>query len=438
MFARIGRTTTELNLREGPGLNYTILTKLPEGTRLTVKAVEEPWIQVAALNWEGYVHQDYVEFPLTAKTTVAVGVRESPGEQAALVNALFEDTLLLTFQEEDGWLPVIALGQPGYIPTDTLIYPRVAKTTGHVNLRIGSGTEHRILEMLPPETQIHVWREEGEWFYVADTTMSGYLHRDFVGFEDQEKPKDAVVTEHESAVPVDVTLEPADSEKLYPASGAGKTEQQVAGIWNRLGGLLKPLADSLKIDPAVTVAVLAVESGGRGFGSDGRMIIRFENHIFYQRWGKEHEDVYRQHFTFSADKSWTEHQWRPSADQPWKTFHGNQAAEWEILEFACTLDDTAAKLSISMGGPQIMGFNYASLGYGSVQQMFDAFAASERAQVMGLFDFIQGRTTPSRRVTALQALDFTEFAKLYNGPGQAETYGNLIRGCYEAFHKLKP
>jgi uncharacterized protein YgiM (DUF1202 family) len=45
MFARIGRTTTELNLREGPGLNYTILTKLPEGTRLTVKAVEEPWIQ---------------------------------------------------------------------------------------------------------------------------------------------------------------------------------------------------------------------------------------------------------------------------------------------------------------------------------------------------------------------------------------------------------
>ncbi len=104
---------------------------------------------MAALNWEGYVHQDYVEFPLTAKTTVAVGVRESPGEQAALVNALFEDTLLLTFQEEDGWLPVIALGQPGYIPTDTLIYPRVAKTTGHVNLRIGSGTEHRILEMLP-------------------------------------------------------------------------------------------------------------------------------------------------------------------------------------------------------------------------------------------------------------------------------------------------
>ena len=109
MFARIGRTTTELNLREGPGLNYTILTKLPEGTRLTVKAMEEPWIQVAALNWEGYVHQDYVEFPLTAKTTVAVGVRESPGEQAALVNALFEDTLLLTLQEEDGWLPVIAL-----------------------------------------------------------------------------------------------------------------------------------------------------------------------------------------------------------------------------------------------------------------------------------------------------------------------------------------
>jgi hypothetical protein len=37
----------------------------------------------------------------------------------------------------------------------------------------------------------------------------------------------------------------------------------------------------LCIDAAIAVAVLAVEAGGRAFGGDGRMIIRLENHIFY-------------------------------------------------------------------------------------------------------------------------------------------------------------
>ncbi len=38
-----------------------------------------------------------------------------------------------------------------------------------------------------------------------------------------------------------------------------------------------------------------------------------------------------------------------------------------------------------------MGFNHALTGFESPGQMFDAFAASERYQVLALFDFIGGR-----------------------------------------------
>ena len=113
----------------------------------------------------------------------------------------------------------------------------------------------------------------------------------------------------------------------------------------------------------------------------------------------------------------------------------DQDGEWEVFDFACTLDDTAARLSISMGGPQIMGFNYAALGYASVQQMFDAFAASERNQVVGFFDFVRSRGEEA--IQKLQGSDFVGFARFYNGSGQAEYYGSLIRRAYEAYRRLR-
>ncbi len=230
-------------------------------------------------------------------------------------------------------------------------------------------------------------------------------------------------------------LEPPAEQRIAVTPNLSGTERQVALTWNRLGGLLQTWADQLAIDPGVAVAVLTVESGGRPFGPDGRMTIRFENHIFYSRWGQHHPDAFARHFVFNSDHRWKDHQWRPAPGQPWRTFHGNQNSEWQVLDFACTLNDTAARLSISMGGPQIMGFNYAAVGYASVQQMFDAFAASERNQVAGFFDFVRSRGKDAIRT--LQDLKFEGFARFYNGPGQAAAYGRLIRQTYEAYHRLR-
>jgi hypothetical protein len=90
-----------------------------------------------------------------------------------------------------------------------------------------------------------------------------------------------------------------------------------------------------------------------------------------------------------------------------------------------------------MSSAQIMSFNYATLGYDTVQQMFDAFSASERDQILGFFAFIRGRTSESRRIAALQALDFVTFAQLYNGAGQAVQYGAAIQSAYDTFYKLR-
>ena len=183
MRGMIVRNTTDLNLRAGPSTNHTILDRLPTGTRIDVLDEEGVWLHVIAREHEGYVHRYYVEFPRAAKTVVDAGLKRTPGETSSIVIDLYGDTQVLLFEEEGGWYETIALGQEGYLPMDALAFPKVSRTTGHVNLRIGPSTDHYILRMLPPNTRVHVWHRAGEgdtWYYVADTTMSGYLHSDFV------------------------------------------------------------------------------------------------------------------------------------------------------------------------------------------------------------------------------------------------------------------
>ena len=432
----MGKTTTDLNLRAGTGLDYPILTTLPKGTVFSILGeVGGNWLHVRAGDQEGYVYRSYTQLPRAGKTATEIAVRSTPGETLPIVTALYEDTQLLVFGEEGGWHEVIALGMAGYVPVEAVLFPQIGKTTDSVNLRMGASTESRILEVLPPGTQVHIWQSQSGWLYVADTMRSGYLYSAYVQVG---APRPAEEQPGEKPLPFpEAPLEPPEAEKIQPGPNPTYVERQVASLWNRMGGLLKALAAHLEIDPATAVAVLTVESGGRAFDANGRMIIRFENHIFYDRWGKDNAGVFEQHFQFNATQRWLGHMWRPAAHEAWRTAHTSQDEEWRVFEFARTLNDTAAKLSISMGGAQIMGFNHATLGYDTVQQMFDAFSASERDQILGFFAFIRGRTAESKRIAALQALDFVAFARLYNGPGQAVQYGAAIQSAYDTFYRLR-
>jgi len=208
----------------------------------------------------------------------------------------------------------------------------------------------------------------------------------------------------------------------------------LARIWNKYGGLLAVIAQKMGFDPAIAVAILAQESGGQPYGADGRMIIRFENHLFNEYWGKNNAAVYNGHFQ-SGSPVWTGHKWRPKTDEPWRECHTSQSVEWDVLNYASTLDDTAAKKSISMGLPQVLGSNFGILGFASVQDMFNAFAARERNQVIAFFDFLQGNGPAA--TTALKTRDFRTIASIYNGAGNADYYGKLITGHYNNFVALR-
>lgn len=306
-----------------------------------------------------------------------------------------------------------------------------------VRLRTGPGTDFPILGLVSADTPFTLIEEHETWLHVEIQTdnRNGFVHRDFALLEEEQTPGGFIAPRPEV---LDVPLTP--DEPITLDTRATHPLKTVARIWNAYGGLLTALADHIGIDPAVAVAVLAVESSGRAFDRNGRLIIRFENHVFWRKWGKDHADPFNTHFRFNPDpgQGWRDHQFRHAPDQPWQTFHGDQDKEWQVFELARQLNDEAAKLSISMGSPQIMGFNYATIGYESVHQMFDAFSRDERAQIVALFDFIKGPGTTSPALLALQRGEFDAFAAIYNGPARAARYGERIQAFVEAFHAIRP
>jgi len=191
--------------------------------------------------------------------------------------------------------------------------------------------------------------------------------------------------------------------------------------------LLGALAKTYDLSPQACRAVLQVESGGRGFANDGRMTIRFEVHVFHKKWGLKNPEAFREHFRFNSKRKWLGHAFCPGREVGFQKFHGTQGLEWGVFSFAAGMNREAACQSISMGAPQIMGFNHARCGYSTAEEMFGVFCNSEEAQVRGMFSFIGANR---RALLALRSLDWTSFARHYNGSGQAVAYGRKLAVAY--------
>lgn len=228
----------------------------------------------------------------------------------------------------------------------------------------------------------------------------------------------------------DATLRPEDAILLGGLSGL---EHRMAIIYNAKAKYLHEQAQALGISTAAAAAVLKVESGGGGFANDGRMIIRFENHVFYDRWGKNNKATFDKHFQYNADKRWQGHKFREGDTGEFVAAHQSQSQEWQILELARGLSNDPALESISMGAAQIMGFNYATEGYASVQEMFDQMSGAIKPQLVGMFTFIKNNPLC---INGLKEGNYVKFAKGYNGAGQAEAYGANIKAAADAWTKV--
>jgi hypothetical protein len=230
-----------------------------------------------------------------------------------------------------------------------------------------------------------------------------------------------------------ISLAPPPQVWLRNASGA--LETRVARAWNRFGNLLSSIADRLGIDLGLAVAAVAAEHDPRGLAADQRLVLRFEPHLFYQRWGQQNPALFAAHFQFDPTRPWQGHRWRAAATKPWREVHDDQASEWAAFEQARSLDLMAACEAAALGFAGLLGASHAAAGYQSAAQMLEAFASSERFQVLARFDLLAGPSGDSRQIDALRAGDLESYATLAAGPSQAARLAALWRSAAAAFQR---
>lgn len=187
------------------------------------------------------------------------------------------------------------------------------------------------------------------------------------------------------------------------------------------------LAMLLDCEAAALKAVCQVETSGRGgFIADGKPVILFEGHIFWEQLRKRGLDP--RQFT-AGNENILYPTWN-------KRYYSGGIREYERLEQARRINREAADASASWGMFQIMGFNYAACGENSVADFVDAMSESELKQLLLSGRFIRR----AGMLPALQSKNWAEFARKYNGPAYAQnSYDLKLTAAYRRLaDNMKP
>ncbi|MEW5921842.1 MAG: N-acetylmuramoyl-L-alanine amidase [Bacillota bacterium] len=183
---RIVVTASSLRLREGPGLQYDIVTSIPLNTMLNLQEEREEWLKVSLSDGrEGWVARVYT-MPLTVEeedvaaanrprlaTVIAsvLRVRSGPGLGFSQVDRVFSGNHLLVLNEEKGWNYVqLPNNNYGWVSSDYTSYNSPATAGGERNITIvidpGHGGRDRgatgISGLLEKEVNLAVALQVGE------------------------------------------------------------------------------------------------------------------------------------------------------------------------------------------------------------------------------------------------------------------------------------
>jgi N-acetylmuramidase/Putative peptidoglycan binding domain len=174
-------------------------------------------------------------------------------------------------------------------------------------------------------------------------------------------------------------------------------------------------ATSLDCEPAAINAVIEVESPRGGFLPDGRVVILFERHIFWQQLVAAGIDP----TTANLPESILSQQ---------RGGYVGGAAEYARLAQAAAVHKEAAHAACSWGRFQIMGYHATALGYASAVAMAVAFANGESAHLAAFVSFVE---LDPDLLKALRARKWAAFAKIYNGSAyDTNLYDTKLASAY--------
>lgn len=179
----------------------------------------------------------------------------------------------------------------------------------------------------------------------------------------------------------------------------------------------REVAKELGIEVAVIKAVAEVESRGNGFMTNGEPTILFEPHVFWRvlkakgidpnKYTKGNTDILYPKF---------------------KTGHyGKTSEQHGRLQRAVKIDRDSALMAASWGKFQVLGENYKSLGYKTIQEFINDAYRNEDSHL----DMFVRYVKVNNLVRYLKTKDWESFSRGYNGKSYAvNKYPQKLKAAY--------
>lgn len=188
------------------------------------------------------------------------------------------------------------------------------------------------------------------------------------------------------------------------------------------------IANSVGLDYPRLMAFISVESGGKGFNDDGKIVIQFE-----PTWFHKYLDHFKIPHTYSSvlNTDGKKEYVIQAGDKRIQNGVQGQLAEWNSFNTAFAIHPESAMLATSIGLMQVMGFNFSDCGYPSVNAMYDSFKKGEYQQIQGGANFIKSN---AGLYQALRNKDWAKVAYYYNGPNYAiNKYDTKLEAAYKKY-----
>lgn len=207
-----------------------------------------------------------------------------------------------------------------------------------------------------------------------------------------------------------------------PAAASEGTHPLVAigfkGAARKLDDIDLPRAGArIGVGEDVIHAVLDVETLGGGWDKQGRPKMLREPHVFYRQLPK--------HLRARAVAEGLAYQRWGEQPYPRDSYPG--------LVRAMQIHPEAALRSCSWGLGQILGENFAMIGYGSAAEMVTALLDDEEVHLQMMIDFISAAGLDDE----LRRRDWAGFARGYNGPAYAKHgYHLRLKSAFEKWQRI--
>jgi len=213
----VGRaTTSNVNIRSGPGTAYNVIGTANKNDSFVVLNRQDDWYVIRYQGGVlGYISALYLSvmqdnhLPATVQPiTGNVNIRSGPGTDQVLLGTFSGSTTLAVSGESGYWYAVSYNGKTGYVakwlvtadynaaaapappPAGSSVYAPAVVTSDTLNLR--DAPEGQIIAKLDSNTRLYVMDNQNGWYKVQSPAGVGWVHGDYISFDQSQTSSQAL------------------------------------------------------------------------------------------------------------------------------------------------------------------------------------------------------------------------------------------------------